>query len=133
MKKLESSQAAVLALKWVKHSFTLWISLTMKRKERLALKKGEIIVLQKNLLLHMQKREFSDELTDDENHRNIRNHYHYTGKYRGAWPTKDILSRPWEVLQIESVIYKPLRLKAPKEILAVFHNDSNYDYHFIIK
>ena len=42
----------------------------------------------------MQKREFSDELTDDENHRNIRNHYHYTGKYRGAWPTKDILSRP---------------------------------------
>ena len=66
----------------------------MKRKERLALKKGEIIALQKNLLLHMQKREFSDELTDDENYRNIRNHYHYTGKYRGAWPTKDILSRP---------------------------------------
>ena len=66
----------------------------MKRKERLALKKGEIIVLQKNLLLHMQKREFSDELTDDENYRNIRNHYHYTGKYRGAWPTKDTLSRP---------------------------------------
>ena len=66
----------------------------MKRKERLALKKGEIIVLQKNLLLHMQKREFSDELTDDENYRNIRNHYHYAGKYRGAWPTKDILSRP---------------------------------------
>ena len=42
----------------------------------------------------MQKREFSDELTNDENYRNIRNHYHYTGKYRGAWPTKDILSRP---------------------------------------
>ena len=42
----------------------------------------------------MQKREFSDELTDDENYRNIRNHYHYAGKYRGAWPTKDILSRP---------------------------------------
>ena len=66
----------------------------MKRKERLALKKGEIIVLQKKLLLHMQKREFNDQLTDDENYRNIRNHYHYTGKYRGAWPTKDILSRP---------------------------------------
>ena len=42
----------------------------------------------------MQKREFSDQLTDDENYRNIRNHYHYTGKYRGAWATKDILSRP---------------------------------------
>ena len=25
-----------------------------------------------------------------------------------------------------------LRCKKPKEILAVFHNDSTYDYHFII-
>ena len=26
-----------------------------------------------------------------------------------------------------------LRYKTPKEILAVFHNGSTYDYHFIIK
>ena len=42
-------------------------------------------------------------------------HCHYTRKFRGA---------------AHSICN--LRYKRPKEILAVFHNGSTYDYHFII-
>ena len=65
-------------------------------------------------MLYMQKT-FS---TDDNNkkYHKVRDHCHYTGKYRGA------------ALNICN-----LRYKIPKEIPVVFHNDSTYDYHFIIK
>ena len=46
----------------------------------------------------------------------MRDHCHYTGKYRGA---------------AHSICN--LRYKIPKEIPVVFHNGSTYDYHFIIK
>ena len=46
----------------------------------------------------------------------VKDHCHYTGKYRGA--THDICN---------------LRYKIPKEIPIVFHNGFTYDYHFIIK
>ena len=46
----------------------------------------------------------------------VRGHCHYTGKYKGA--TRDICN---------------LRYKIPQETPVVFHNDSTYDYHFIIK
>ena len=46
----------------------------------------------------------------------VRDHCHYTGKYRGA--AHNICN---------------LRYKVPKEIPIVFHNDSTYDYHLIIK
>ena len=46
----------------------------------------------------------------------VKDHCHYTGKYRGA--TYDICN---------------LRYKIPKEIPIVFHNGFTYDYHFIIK
>ena len=56
--------------------------------------------------------------TDDNNtkYHKVRDHCHYTGKYRGA--AYDICN---------------LRYKIPKEIPGVFHNGSTYDYHFIIK
>ena len=56
--------------------------------------------------------------TDDGNKKyfKVRDHCHYTGKYRGA--AHDICN---------------LRYNTPKEILALFHNGSTYDYHFIIK
>ena len=44
-----------------------------------------------------------------------RNYCHYTGKYRGAAP--NICNSKFTV---------------PNGILEVFHNGSNYDYHFII-
>ena len=46
----------------------------------------------------------------------IRDHFHYTGKYRGA---------AYNICN--------LRYKVPKETPVVFHNSSTYDYHFIIK
>ena len=45
----------------------------------------------------------------------VRDHCHYTGKYRGAAHSKC-----------------NLQYKVPKEIPEVFHNGSKYDYHFII-
>ena len=56
--------------------------------------------------------------TDDSNkkYHKVRDHCHYTGKYRCA--AHDICN---------------LRYKIPKEIPVVFHNGSTYDYHFIIK
>ena len=52
----------------------------------------------------------------DKKHYKVRDHCHYTGKYRGA--AHNICN---------------FRYKIPKEIPAVFHNASTYDYHFIIK
>ena len=48
--------------------------------------------------------------------RNVRDHCHYTGKYRGATHSKCNLN-----------------YKIVKEIPVLFHNGSVYDYHFIIK
>ena len=55
---------------------------------------------------------------DDDNKKyfKVKDHCHYTGKYRGA--AHDICN---------------LRYKAPKKISVVFHNSSTYGYHFIIK
>ena len=46
----------------------------------------------------------------------VRDHCHYTGKYKGA---------------AHSICN--LRYTIPKKIPVVFHNGSTYDYHFIIK
>ena len=68
------------------------------------------------------KKEFSDDDDhdddDDDNkkYKKVRNHCHYTGKYRGA--AQNICN---------------LRYKTPKKIPIVFHNGSTYDYHFIVK
>ena len=52
----------------------------------------------------------------DKKNYKVRDHCHYTGKYRGA--DHNICN---------------LRYKIPKEIPIIFHNGSTYDYHFIIK
>ena len=69
----------------------------------------------KQNVCYICKKEFS---TDDDNKKyyKVKYHCHYTGKYRRAG--HDICN---------------LRYKTPKEIPAVFHNGSTYDYHFIIK
>ena len=59
------------------------------------------------------KKEFD---TIDKKNYKVRDHCHYTGKYRGA--AHNVCN---------------LRYKVPKEIPVVFHNGSTYDYHFIIK
>ena len=49
-------------------------------------------------------------------YKKVRDHCHYTGKFRGA--ANNICSSSY---------------KEPKEIPVKFHNGSTYDYHFIIK
>ena len=48
--------------------------------------------------------------------RKVRDHFHYTGEYRGA-----------------AYIKCNLEYAIVKEIPALFHNGSVYDYYFIIK
>ena len=50
------------------------------------------------------------------NYIKVRDHCHYTGKYRGA------------ACKICNLMYN-----TPRQIPVVFHNGSSYDYHFIIK
>ena len=64
-------------------------------------------------ICYICKKEFDN--NDKKNYKVI-DHWHFTGKYRGA--THNICN---------------LRYKVPREILVVFHNGSIYDYHFIIK
>ena len=49
-------------------------------------------------------------------HLKVRDHCHYTGKYRGA------------AHKICNLMYN-----TPREKSVIFHNGSSYDYHFIIK
>ena len=53
---------------------------------------------------------------DDKKYYKVRDHPHYTGKYRDA------------ANNVCNLIYK-----TPKEISVVFYNGSKYEYHFIIK
>ena len=52
----------------------------------------------------------------DKKYRKVRDHCHYIGKYRGA--AHNIYNSKYSVT---------------KKIPAIFHNRSNYDYHFTIK
>ena len=86
-----------------------------EKKEMIPLTKKEEKKHNKQKVCYICKKRFS---TDDSNkkYQKVRDHCHYTGKYRGA--AHDICN---------------LRYKVPKEIPVVFHNGSTYDYHFIIK
>ena len=73
----------------------------------------EKIYHNKQKICYICKKEFNN---NDKKNYKVRDHCHYTGKYRGA--AHNICN---------------LRYKVPKEIPIVFHNGSTYDYHFIIK
>ena len=69
---------------------------------------------EKQNVCYICKKGFSTD--DNKKYEKVRDHCHYTGKFRGA------------VHDICNLIYK-----TPKEMPLVFDNDSTYDYHFIIK
>ena len=73
----------------------------------------EKIYHSKQKICYICKKEFNN---NDKKNYKVRNHCHYTAKYRGAAHT-----------------ICNLRYKVPKEIPIVFRNGSTYDYHFIIK
>ena len=89
-----------------------------EEKEMIPLTDKENKSYEKQKVCYICKKEFST----DENDKNafklyhkVRDHCHYTGKFRGA---------------AHSICN--LRYKTPKEIPVVFHNGSTYDYRFII-
>ena len=87
----------------------------MKKKEIIPLTYKENKSYKKQKVFYTCKKGFT---ADDDNKKylKVRDHCHYTGKYRAA---------------AHSI--SNLRYKTPKEILLIFHNGSTYDYHFIIK
>ena len=84
-----------------------------EKKKMIPLTKKEEIYHNKQKICYICKKEFHN---NDKKQQKVRDHCHYTGKYRGAAHNTC-----------------NLRYKVPKEIPVVFHNGSTYDYHFIIK
>ena len=83
-----------------------------EKKKMISLTTEEKVHYNKEKVCHICKKEFDN---NDKEQQKVRDHCHYTGKYRGA--AHNICN---------------LRYEVPREIPAVFHNGSTYDYHFII-
>ena len=89
-----------------------------EEKEMISLTVEENKSYEKQKVCYTCKKEFSSDENDKDAfklYHKVRDHCHYTGKFRGA---------------AHSIFN--LRYKTPKEIPVVFHNGSTYDYHFII-
>ena len=84
-----------------------------EKKKMISLTTKEEIDHSKQRICYICKKEFDN---NDKKHYKVRDHCHYTGKYRGA--AHNICN---------------LRYEVPREVPVVFHNGSTYDYHFIIK
>ena len=84
-----------------------------EKKKMIPLTTEEKIYHNKQKICYICKKEFNN---NDKKNYKVRDHCHYTGKYRGA--AHNICN---------------LRYKVPKEIPILFHNGCTYDYHFIIK
>ena len=84
--------------------------INFEKKTMIPLTTKEEIDYYKQKICYISKKEF------DKKNYIVRDHCHYTGKYRGA--AHNICN---------------LRYKIPKEVPVVFHNGSTYDYHFMIK
>ena len=93
-----------------------------EKKKMIPLTTKEEIYHNRQKVCYICKKEFDNNDTTESSslerkkQQKVRDHCHYTGKYRGA--AHNICN---------------LRYKVPKEIPVVFHNGSTYDYHFIIK
>ena len=84
-----------------------------EKKKMIPLTTKEKIYHNKQKICYVCKKEFNN---NDKKNYKVRDHCHYTGKYRGA--AHNICN---------------LRYKVLEEIPIVFHNGSTSDYHFIIK
>ena len=87
-----------------------------EKKEMISLTDKENKFYEKQKVCYVWKKGFSTNDDDNKKYRKVRDHCHYTRKFREA---------------AHSICN--LRYKIPKEIPVVFHNGSTYDYHFIVK
>ena len=67
-------------------------------------------------ICYICEEKFKNRYLKDKQYRKVRDRYHYTVEYRGA---------AHSICNSKSSV--------PKKIPLVFHNGSNYDYHFVIK
>ena len=86
-----------------------------EKKEMILLTRDEWELHNKQEVCYVCKKGFTTYDSNKEYYK-VKDHCHYTGKYRGA--AHNICN---------------LRYKTPKKIPVAFHNGSIYDYHFIIK
>ena len=82
----------------------------------LPLTKEELKSHQDAKVCYICQKRILKKLSKSINYRKVREHCHYTGKFRRA--AHGICN---------------LKFNVPNEIPVAFHNGSNYDYHFIIK
>ena len=87
-----------------------------EKKKMLPLTKEELKSHQDAKACYIWGKTILKKLSRTTNYWNVRDHCHCTGKYRGA---------------AHSICN--LKFNVPNEIPVVFHNRSNFDYHFIIK
>ena len=83
-----------------------------EKKEMIPLTNEEKESYKKQKICYIWEKEFNA----NKIYFKVRDHCHYTGKFRGV---------------AHSICN--LRYKIPREISVVFHNGSTYDYHFITK
>ena len=86
------------------------------KKKMLPLTKEELKPYQLAKVCYICGKRLLKQFANDKNYRKVRDHCHYTGKYRAAGHS--LCNLKFNVLN---------------KITAVIHNGSNYDYHFIIK
>ena len=67
-------------------------------------------------ICYICKEKFKNKYVKDGKYCKVRDHCHYTGKFRSAGHS-----------------LCNLKYSVPKKIPIAFHNGSNYDYHFIIE
>ena len=91
------------------------IILSEKRK-MLPLAKEELKSYQEAKVCYICGKRILEKFAKDKNYQKVRDHCHYTGKYRDA---------------AHSICN--LKFNVPNEIPVVFHRGSNYYFHFIIK
>ena len=93
--------------------------INFEEKEMIPLTNKEIKSYEKQKVCYICEKKFCDDKnkkSEYELYHKVRDHCHYTGKFRGA--AHNICN---------------LRYNVPKKIPIVFHNGSTYDYHFVIK
>ena len=99
--------------KFCKYSKGLGMKIiNFEEKEIIPLTNKGLKSYEKQKVCHICNKKFCN----DKSKKKVRDYCHYTGKFRRAAHSEH-----------------NLKYKVPKEIPAVFHNGSTYDYHFIIK
>ena len=86
-----------------------------EKKEMIPLTDEENKSYEKQNVCYICKKEFNTDDDDYKQYHKVRDHCHYTGKFRRA--AHNICN---------------LRYKTPKKITVIFHNGSTYGYHFIV-